>query len=135
LTNILWILSGDPGMTKYWLVGVAVATMTTGTALAQAQNPNPSSDTTVTTRTTTDPALPIVDSVHTSKTQNTIDSNGVQTDKRQTFTSGSRGTDATASTKTIGPDGRPLATSNQERIVSPNGDTTTTDQTTATPPR
>jgi hypothetical protein len=106
----------------------------TGPALAQSQSL--SSETTVSTQTTTVPAPPVVDTIRTTKTQNSVDSNGVETDKSQTFTSGSKGTDATASTQTIGPDGRPLITSRHERIVEPNGDTSTINQTTATiPPR
>jgi hypothetical protein len=120
-------------MTKYWLASAAVVAMMTGTALAQSQSL--SSETTVSTQTTTVPAPPVVDSIHTTRTQNSIDSNGVETDKSQTYTSGSMGTDATASTTTMGPDGRPLITSKQERTVSPNGDSTATSQTTATPPR
>jgi hypothetical protein len=123
-------------MTKYWLSGVATFAMMTGAALAQSQSL--SSQSTVTTQTTTVPAPApvVVDTVHTTKTQNTVDGDGVQIDKRQTYTSGRNGTAATDDSQTKGPDGRPLTTTHQERVVTPNGDTATSNQTTTTlPPR
>ncbi len=119
-------------MTKYWLASVAVAAMMTGSAFAQ--NQGLSSQTTTSTQTTTTPAAPVVDSVHATKTQNSVDSNGVETDKRQTFTSGSNGTSATANSRTTAPDGSPITSTQHERVVMPNGDTSTSSQSSTTTP-
>jgi hypothetical protein len=121
-------------MTKYWLSGVAAIAMMTGTAWAQSQSL--SSETTTSTQTTTVPAPPVVNSVHTTKTQDTVNDDGTRIDKRQTYTSGSNGTASTADSQTKGPDGRPVSATHQERVVAPNGDSATSNQTTTTlPPR
>jgi hypothetical protein len=116
-------------MTKYWLASVSVLAMTAGPALAQSL----SSETTVSSHSTTLTPAPS-EVVRTTKTEKSVDSNGVETNKGQTFTNGPSGTTGTATTLTTSPDGTPLTSSHRERHVSPNGDTTTTNETSATTP-
>jgi Flp pilus assembly protein TadD len=115
-------------MTKYFLVGVAAFAMMTSAAVAQST----SSDTTTSTQSTTSTVAQPLGSYSQTKTQKTIDSSGVQTDKSQTYTSGINGTTAGSSTQTTAPDGSQLSTSHEERTASPRGDLTTTNHTTTT---
>ena len=80
-------LEGEHEMTKFWLAGVTAFALMTSAALAQST----SSDTTTSTMFT---VAPIVGTYSSSKSQKTIDGNGTETDKSQTYTSGSGGTDA-----------------------------------------
>ena len=110
-------------MTKSLILGVAAFAMMTGVAFAQSTL----SDTTITTHSTTAPAD---GSYKSNKTQKTIDSNGTEVVKSQTYTSGSTGTNASSTTQTTAPDGTTLNTSQDDRTVSPGGGTTTTSHTT-----
>jgi hypothetical protein len=116
-------------MTKYWLAGAAAFALTTGAALAQSTLSDSS-----TTVTTTTPA-PVVNTYNTTKSQKTVDANGTEIDKSQTYSSGAAGTHATANSQTTSPDGTAVSTTHQERTVAPLGDsTTTTNQSTTTTP-
>jgi hypothetical protein len=114
-------------MTRSWLAGVSAFAMMTGIAFAQG-----TSDTTISTQTTTSTPAPAVGSFSSSKSQKTIDSTGTEIDKSQSYTSGSKGTDASSSTQTTAPDGSVLSASHLEHTASPGGDTTTTSHTTTT---
>jgi len=114
-------------MTKVWLIGVAAFAMMTGAvpaALAQ------SSSSSTTTSSTTTPA-PTPGSYNWSKSQ-TIDSNGVQTDKSQSYTTGNDGTKASSTTQTMAPDGSQLTSHHEETTTTPLGGTTTDRSTTTT---
>ena len=69
-------------MIKTWLVAAAALAMTTGIALAQT-----SSSSTTTTQTAVPVPAPVIGSAGSSHTQST-DSNGVMTDKTQTYSNG-----------------------------------------------
>jgi len=97
-------------MTKSWLIGAAAFAMMTGAALAQSSS---SSTTTSTT------GVPAVGSYGASKSQS-IDSNGTQTDKTQTYSNGIGGTNSSSTTQTTTP------------YVAPYADTTTSHTTTTT---
>ncbi len=115
-------------MTGYWFAGAAAFALMTGIAAAQV-----SSDTTTSTQstTTTLPAPP-ADSYSERKTQHTIDSNGVETDKSQTYKSGPDGTAATSASQTTSGDGSEKTTSHSDRTVTPAGTSTTAKTTTET---
>ena len=106
-------------MTKFWLAGVAVFAMMTGTALAQ--------DTSSDTRTTTHSDR---GGVHSSKSRNTVDRNGVETDKSKTYSRDDRGLHVRSDTRTVTPEGSVHRTSHEERTESPGGDTMTRSRTT-----
>lgn len=114
-------------MTRHWLAGAAAFAMMTGVALAQST----SSDTTTSSQsTTTANSPPVTGSYSASKTQKTIDANGAETDKSQTYKNGISGSSATSSTRTKAPDGSNESTYHEERTNSPAADTTTTSKTT-----
>jgi hypothetical protein len=104
-------------MPKYLLAGTVAFTMTAmmmGGALAQ-------SATSDTTSSTTSQTVPAMGSYNSTKSQKTVDSNGVETDKNQTYKSNGNGTEASSSTQTTAP------------VVAPLSDSTTmTRQTTTT---
>ena len=81
-------------MIKYWLAGTAVFALIAGAAEAQTV---PSETKSSTLAPSTPPSA--MDSVHTTKTEKTIDSHGNETDKRQTYTSGATGTASTATSR------------------------------------
>src|SRR4051794_16882914 len=110
-------------MTKYLLASAMALAMTAGTTFAQSTT----SETTTSTQSTT---VPVPGAYSSSKSQKTLDSSGTETDKSQTYSSGSNGTKATSTTRTTGPDGSQSDTSHVEQTVSPPGDTTTTRTTT-----
>jgi hypothetical protein len=112
-------------MMKYWFAGVATFALMTGAALAQSS----SSDTTTSTQSTT---VPAVGSYSSTKSQKTIDSNGTETDKSRSYTSGADGTKASSSSLTTTPDGSKLSTSHEERTAGPPTDITTTNRSTTT---
>jgi len=116
-------------MTKYWCATVALMAVIASPALAQTLN---SSTTTATQTTTTTPA-PVVDA-RTTKTEKSVNADGVETNKRQVVTTGPAGATSATSTQKIGPDGQPLITTHHEETVSPSGDRTTSSQTTTTSP-
>jgi hypothetical protein len=70
-------------MTKTWFAAAAVLVMMTGGALAQT-----TTSSTTSTESTTAAPVPVVGVVSSSNRQQTIDSNGVQTDKTQTYSNG-----------------------------------------------
>jgi hypothetical protein len=114
-------------MTKYWLASTAALAMMSGVALAQTAPFDSSTTTQSTTTTTVAPLIP--GTFSSSKTQQTIDGNGTETDKTQTFKSGSGGTDATSSMQTKAPDGSSVSTFHEEG-KSPAGDSSSTTTTT-----
>jgi hypothetical protein len=71
-------------MIKTWLTAGMALAMMTGVAVAQT-----SSSTTTSTQTTAPIPAPVYGGSSSSSSQQTIDSNGVQTDKTQTYTNGS----------------------------------------------
>jgi hypothetical protein len=78
---------------------------------------------------TTNPALGTYNS---SKSQKSIDSNGIESDKSQSYTSGPGGTKASSSTLVTAPDGARASSYHEEHTSAPPSDTTTTNQTTTT---
>jgi len=115
-------------MFKTVCAGAVALAMMTGVALAQGM----SSDTTTSTSSTGTMVAPAVGSYTSTKSQKSIDANGVQTDKSQTYTSGANGSKASTTTRTTEPDGSQTSTQRDERSVSPAGDTTTNRTTTTT---
>jgi hypothetical protein len=117
-------------MMKTLSVSAAALAMMTGVAFAQGM----SSDTTTSSQTsqTTTTVAPGVGTYSSSKSQKSIDSNGVETDKSQSYTSGAGGSKASTTTRTIEPDGSQTRVQHDERTVSPAGDTTTNRSTTTT---
>jgi hypothetical protein len=115
-------------MMKHWLAGATALAMMTGAAFAQGM----SSDTTISTQSTTSTPVPLTGSYSSSKTQKSTDSNGAETEKNQTFTSGSGGSNASSSMRTTTPDGSQMNTYHEERAVSPPADTTTTSHSSTT---
>jgi hypothetical protein len=108
-------------MKKFWLLSAAALVMVTGAALAQSTL----SDTTTTTHTASPDAT-----FKSSKTEKSIDKNGVEVEKSQAYTSGAGGTSASSNSRVTAPDGSQVNTSHDERTTSPSGDTTTTSHTT-----
>jgi hypothetical protein len=115
-------------MMKYWLVGVSAFTMMTGVALAQGTL----SDTTSSTQSTTTTIAPQVGAYSATKSQKTIDSNGTETDRNQSYSSSAGGSRASSSSRTTGPNGSQTNMQRDERTVSPYGDSTTTNSTSTT---
>ncbi|HEX4111151.1 MAG TPA: hypothetical protein VH020_01320 [Stellaceae bacterium] len=109
-------------MTKFWLAGVAAFAMMTGTALAQ----DTSSDTTTTTHSAG------MGSSSATKSRETVDSDGTQTDKSKSYTRDSSGIHARSDTQTVAPDGTVRSTSHDEQTASPGDDTVTRSRTTTT---
>ena len=70
-------------MTKTWLAAAAALAMMTGGALAQTTTSLPTSN-----QSTTATPAPVVGVVSASRSQQTVDSNGVETDKTQTYSNG-----------------------------------------------
>lgn len=70
-------------MTKTWLAAAAALTLMTGGAFAQT-----STSTTTSTESTTAAPVPMPGVVSASSSQQTVDSNGVETDKTQTYSNG-----------------------------------------------
>jgi hypothetical protein len=70
-------------MIRTWLTAGMALAMMTGVAVAQT-----SSTTTTSTQTTAPVPAPVYGSSSSSSSQQTIDSNGVQTDKTQTYSNG-----------------------------------------------
>ena len=116
-------------MTKYWCATVALMAVIASPALAQTLN----SSTTTATETVTTTPPPVVDT-RTTKTEKSVNANGVETDKRQTVTNGPAGSSSSTSVQKTGPDGQPLVAAHHEETVSPSGDKTTSSQTTTTSP-
>jgi hypothetical protein len=110
-------------MTKTLLAGIAAFAMMTGAALAQDSSSYSS-------QTTTSTPAPVTGSYHSSETQKTMDSNGVQTDKTKSYSAGDNGTAASSSSQTTAPDGSQLNTYHEERAAAPTGDSSTTTSTT-----
>jgi hypothetical protein len=121
-------IKGRLKMTKHFCAAVALLTLISGAASAQSM----SSETTTSIHSTTTTPPPAVEVVRTTKTEKSVDTNGVETDRGQTFANGPAGTTATATTRTTGPGGEPLSATHQERKVSPGGTTTTTSEATTT---
>lgn len=70
-------------MTKTWLAAAAALAMMTGGALAQT-----TTSSTTSTQSTTAAPVPVTGIVSASRSQQTTDSNGVETDKTQTYSNG-----------------------------------------------
>jgi hypothetical protein len=83
-------------MTKHWFAGAAALAMLAGVAAAQ---------TTIDTTISKTVIAPAAGTVSSSKTQTTVKPDGTQTDKTQTYDSGSGGASSSSSTKTTAPDG------------------------------
>jgi hypothetical protein len=108
-------------MTKFWLVGVAAFALMTGAALAQ----DTSSETTTTTQSTNGSET---GGSSSTQTRQSVDSDGVQTDKSKSYTRDSNGIHARSDTRQVAPDGSERTVSH-EQIASPDGSTSTTDTT------
>jgi hypothetical protein len=106
-------LNKERDMTKLWLVGVGAFAIMTGTALAQDK----SSETTTTTHSAD------MGSSSATKSRETIDRDGTQTDKSNSYTRDSRGMHMRSDTRTRTPDGAVRSTSHNEEIASPGDDT------------
>jgi hypothetical protein len=117
-------------MTKHLLAGISAFAMMTGVALAQGLPPDTAISTQATTSTVA-PVPPVVGSYSSSKTQKTIDSNGVETKKSQSYSSGANGTESSSTTRTVVPNGSQM-NSYQVQTASPTGETVTTKRTTTT---
>ena len=116
-------------MIRNWLAGAAAFAMMTGVAFAQSS----STDSTTSSQSTTTSSSPApAGSYSASKTQTTIDDNGTVTDRSQTLKNGIGGSEASSSLRTKTPDGSQASTRDEERTISPSGDTTTTAKTTST---
>ena len=96
-------------MTKPWLIGLTALVMMSGGAFAQNSSTS--------TQTTTSTAVPAVGSHSATKSQTTIDSNGVKTDANQNYSTGASGSNASSSVRT---------SSHEERAAAPDGSTSTT---------
>lgn len=120
-------------MLRRFLAVATVFGLTTGVALAQSS----STDSTSSTQTT---AAPPVDGTYDStKTQNSVDANGTETDKSQSYSGGAGGSDAKSNSQTISPDGSAVTSSQSEQRTAPppppaDTTTTTTGSTTTTAP-
>jgi hypothetical protein len=119
-------------MAKLLLTSVAVFAMVTSAAFAQSTSSDTTTSTQSTTTTIVPPPAPVLESYSTNKTQKTIESNGTETDKSQSYTNGVNGNSASSTTRTTAPDGSTLRSTHDERNASPRGDTTTTHTTTTT---
>ena len=119
-------------MMKTLCSGAAALAMMTGVALAQGVSSDTTTSTQSTTTTTVIPAAPATSTYNSSKWQKSTDSNGVQTDKSQSYSSGANGSKATSTIRTTEPDGSQTSTQRDERTISPSGDTTTNKSTTTT---
>jgi hypothetical protein len=86
-------------MIKTWLAAATALALMTGGALAQT-----STSSTTSTQSTTAAPIPMASAISASRSQQTVDSNGVETDKSQTYSNGT--------------------------TVSPSGDVSTTRKTT-----
>jgi hypothetical protein len=71
-------------MTKTWLAAAAALAMMTGGALAQSMTTSSSTS----TESTVAAPVPVPGVVSASSSQQTVDSNGVETDKTQTYSNG-----------------------------------------------
>src|SRR5258708_23419863 len=83
---------GEHDMTRFWLAVPAVCAMTIGGALAQ---------TSTTTSTQTTVPAPATGSYSATETQKTTDGMGTVTNKTQTYNSGTRGTNTSATVNTV----------------------------------
>ena len=114
-------------MIRYW--PAAAFAMMAGVAFAQSS----STDSTISSQSTTTTSSPApTGSYSASKTQTVVDGSGTVTDKSQTYKSGIDGSSATSSVRTKTPDGSQSSTYQEERALSPSGDTTSTAKTTST---
>jgi hypothetical protein len=116
-------------MTRYWLSGIGALAMMAGPAFAQGL---PTDITNSQTTTTTTAVAPPVGTYSTSKSQKIIDSNGVETQKSESYVSGVDGVRSSSNTQTVAPDGSVLSATHEDRTTVPTGETTTTSTTTST---
>jgi hypothetical protein len=116
-------------MMKFILASAAVFTLAAASAMAQDMPADPTAPT---------PLAPIsaptaIPGYSSSRTVNSVDGNGVETEQTQSYSSGMTGVKATSSWQTLAPDGAEMSASHEERSVAPIGQaTTTTTRTTTT---
>jgi len=113
-------------MKKHVFAGVAAFALISGTAMAQQ---GVLTDTTTVTRQST---VPVPEGFTSQKTEKVINSNGVETSKTQTYSSGVTGSTATSATQTVAPDGTVTKSTQEERTSTPLGETTSMSKTTTT---
>jgi hypothetical protein len=112
-------------MERIMLVSAAALVLMTGGVFAQSMH----TDTTMPSQSNQQVA-PAGPGVLESSESRTIHSDGTETDKSGTYVTGN-GTRATSNTLTIAPDGSTVTVSHDERITSPDGNSTTTGTTTS----
>jgi hypothetical protein len=117
-------------MTKYWRATLALVAVISSPALAQSLT----SETTTATETVTTTPPPVVDATRTTKTEKSVDANGVEINKARIVTTGPAGTSATSASQKTGPNGETLSTAHRQETVSPSGDKTMNSETTTTTP-
>jgi len=112
-------------MMKSLLAGIALFSLISGSALAQDATGSP---------TALAPAMspPVVNSYSASKTEKTIDSNGIETQSTQSYSAGAGGIRSSATSQTLAPDGTPISASQEEKTETPTGQSTTTTRSTTT---
>lgn len=113
-------------MTGYWLASAAAFAMISGVAFAQGA---PGGTTETQSTTTTTNSAPVIGSYSASRTQKTIDANGNEIKKSETYESGNGGTSARSSVQTNAPDGSSMNTYRREQSSTTTGNTTTTTKT------
>lgn len=113
-------------MTKSLFIGIAAFSFMTVAASAQDVPYGPSGPTQLV------PAPAPVGSYSASKTEKSVDSNGVETYTHQSYSSGGEGVRSSTTSQTLGPDGAPISSSSEERIATPMGSQTTTTRSTTT---
>ena len=115
-------------MRKHFLIGAAALSLVSGVAFAQGL----SSQTTTSTESTIAVPTPPVSSYSSSKTEKTVNPNGVVIDKSESYNQGANGTSASSSTRTVAPDGSQVSATQKEWKSSPTGVETTRKTTTTT---
>ena len=112
-------------MTGYWLASAAAFAMISGVAFAQ----DAPGTTTETQSTTTTNSAPVIGNYSASRTQKTIDANGNEIKKSETYESGNGGTSTRSSVQTNAPDGSSMNTYRREQSNTTTGTTPTTTKT------
>ena len=113
-------------MTRILLAGVAALALTTGVAFAQTTY----SESTTSIQSTVPPAPPSGEAIYKSKKSTTIHRDGTEVEKKQTYSqSSSGGTRATSNSHVVTPNGSEVKTQD-EKVVSPTGETTRSSTTT-----
>jgi hypothetical protein len=121
-------------MTRFIVSGMTAFALMAGVAMAQGVYPDSSTSTRSSTTTTTTiiPVAPSVGNYNSSTWQKSIDSNGTEVDKKQTYSNDSNGTTASSSRQTTTSDGVQRNTTYDEKTTSPRGETTSSHTSTTT---